>query len=243
MCKFEYALIAIAAVFTTVVLIFFIYTIYYNIGTKMELGSLSDWISSLSTFGTLVVALMAYRKAPEWMAQKHYNTVSKVIEEAVYEDLRKLSSLSLQYKSHIVHTCFTLKKSLNAKDDLPSNIKDTLDIVENLLIEFFNLSYSIQNRLKSISRYNYVITPYALNVAEEIKNTADNYNDLQTKFELSASEVTMLLCADEQAINLANKEISEIQIKSIELNMKLSNYIKSVYAENKSIDEFIMSKK
>ncbi|MGS1414164.1 hypothetical protein [Serratia marcescens] len=65
----------------------------------MEIGSISDWVSSLSTFGTLVIAGMAYRKAPEWMAQKHYDVVSKVIEEAVYEDLRKLSSLSYQYKN------------------------------------------------------------------------------------------------------------------------------------------------
>ncbi|WMT13512.1 hypothetical protein [Serratia fonticola] len=36
----------------------------------MEIGSLTDWISSLSTFGTFTIAYMAYRKAPEWLSQK-----------------------------------------------------------------------------------------------------------------------------------------------------------------------------
>lgn len=237
MRKVEYFLIIVVAVFLSVVLPIF------NKDNVMDFGNSSDIVSAFGTLGTLAVAFIALRKAPEWMAQKNYDIVSKVIEEAVYEDLRKLTSLSNQYKILIVQTGMILKRYLNAKDELPSSMKETLDKVENSLVDFFNLSYSIQNRLKSVSRYNYVITPYTLNVAEEIKKTADNYNALQTKFELAASKVPMLLYADEQEINLANKEISDIQLKSIQLNMKLSNYIKSVYAENKSIDEFIMSKK
>lgn len=36
----------------------------------MELGSLTDCISSLSTAGTLLVAYMAYKKAPDWISTK-----------------------------------------------------------------------------------------------------------------------------------------------------------------------------
>lgn len=36
----------------------------------MELGSLTDWISSLSTAGTLYIAYMAYKKAPDWISTK-----------------------------------------------------------------------------------------------------------------------------------------------------------------------------
>ncbi len=38
--------------------------------TKKNLGNLSDWISSLSTFGTLIVAYMAFKAAPKWIHQK-----------------------------------------------------------------------------------------------------------------------------------------------------------------------------
>lgn len=209
----------------------------------MELGSLTDWISSLSTAGTLLVAYMAYKKAPEWMAQKHYDVVSKVIEEAVYEDLRKLSSLSYQYKNQIMHTGLILKNCLSKKQRLPSNMEENSEKLEKILIEFFNLSYSIQNRLKSIPRYNYVITPYTLNVIDTIKKTADNYNNLQIQIEQVTPEVDALVYADDQAINLTKKEITEVQRESIDLNKNLADYIKSVYAENKSITEFIVIKK
>lgn len=102
----------------------------------MEIGSLTDWVSSLSTAGTLVVACMAYRKAPEWMAQKHYDVVSKVIEEAVYEDLRKLSSLSFQYKSQIMNISRILINAIKFKTGSPPNRKEDLNKLENVLIDF-----------------------------------------------------------------------------------------------------------
>ncbi|CZW16945.1 hypothetical protein ABK836_16385 [Enterobacter hormaechei] len=206
---------------------------------NFEWGSFTDWISSLSTLGTLGVAYAAYRKAPEWMYQKHYDMVSKVIEEAIYEDLRKLSSLSNQYKSLIVHTCMTLKTCLNKHEELPHHMTDTLDKVENLLIEFFNLSYSIQNRLKAIPRYSYIITPYAKNIIDNIKHTADSYNYLQIQFEQASSEVPMHMYADEEALRITTKEISDIQLEAIELNNSLKDFVKSIYDDNKPINEFI----
>ncbi|CAI0858395.1 Uncharacterised protein [Serratia quinivorans] len=209
----------------------------------MEIGSLTDWVSSLSTFGTLIVACMAYRKAPEWMAQKHYDVVSKVIEEAVYEDLRKLSSLSFQYKSQIMNTSRILINAIKLKTGSPPNSKEDLRKLENVLMDFFNLSYSIQNRLKAIPRYNYIITPYASNLIDEIKTAADYYNNLQTQFEMAVHESDSMLYADAPAIELTTKEIKDIQRDSITYHRRLSEYIKSVYAENKSIAEFITIKK
>lgn len=209
-------------------------------------GSVSDWftaicslLSAVGTLGTLGVAYAAYRKAPEWMSQKHYNVVSKIIEEAIYEDLRKLSSLSSQYKSHIVHTSNILKTCLKNKTDLPKDIEETLDKIENLLVEFFNLSYSMQNRLKAIPRYNYIITPYTVNIIENIKKAADSYNQVQTRFELAATEVPMLMNSDEEAISKTTKEIIDIQLEVIELNISIKDFVKSIYDDNKSITEFI----
>ena len=58
----------------SVVLLFFVCVCYLLCNKvqwcKIELGSFSDWVSSLSTFGTLIVAFLAYKKAPEWINQK-----------------------------------------------------------------------------------------------------------------------------------------------------------------------------
>lgn len=36
----------------------------------MEYGSLSDWVSSLCSFGTLIIAYKAYKAAPKWISKK-----------------------------------------------------------------------------------------------------------------------------------------------------------------------------
>lgn len=41
---------------------------------KKDIGNLSDWISSISTFLTLIVAYMAYKSAPKWLQQKYDET-------------------------------------------------------------------------------------------------------------------------------------------------------------------------
>jgi len=65
---------------------------------KIEYGSLSDWISSLSTFFTLVVAYMAYKAAPKWLQQKYdetaFSIASPLIEEKI--PLAKSSLRSLK---------------------------------------------------------------------------------------------------------------------------------------------------
>ena len=125
------------------------------------------------------------------------------------------------------------------KTDQPKDIEEALDKIENLLVEFFNLSYSIQNRLKAIPRYNYIITPYTVNIIENIKKAADSYNQVQTLFEMAASEVPMLMNTDEEAISKTTKKIIDIQLEIIELNISVKDFVKSIYDDNKSITEFI----
>ncbi|MFJ7500741.1 hypothetical protein ACIQ2O_13355 [Serratia grimesii] len=75
-----------------VVLILLI-TILCGFDTKI----ITDWISSLSTAGTLLVAYMAYKKAPQWIKEKNkhsgYNYASKLIDDTriVIEELKTLS--------------------------------------------------------------------------------------------------------------------------------------------------------
>ncbi|HAV1640170.1 TPA: hypothetical protein JG881_004329, partial [Enterobacter hormaechei subsp. xiangfangensis] len=67
------------------------YALFSGLG-KMEIGSISDWFSAIGTLGTLAVAVAAFRKAPDWMAQKHYDIVYGLIEKAVYKDLSQVKS-------------------------------------------------------------------------------------------------------------------------------------------------------
>lgn len=45
--------------------------------------------------------------------------------------------------------------------------------------------------------------------------------------------------ADEEALRITTKEISDIQLEAIELNNSLKDFVKSIYDDNKPINEFI----
>lgn len=51
----------------------------------MEYGSLSDWVSSLSTLGTFVIAAMAYKAAPDWISKKEHDLIFEIATEKIPE--------------------------------------------------------------------------------------------------------------------------------------------------------------
>ncbi|MGR4049056.1 hypothetical protein [Kosakonia cowanii] len=55
---------------------------------------LSDWVSSLATFGTFVVAVMAYRSAPNWFQQKKVEIGVEHVHSLLkdYDQLRNITS-------------------------------------------------------------------------------------------------------------------------------------------------------
>ncbi|MCC4104695.1 hypothetical protein [Serratia ureilytica] len=98
--------------------------------TKM----ITDWISSLSTAGTLLVAYMAYRKAPEWFESKH--------NEARYEYIREIINMIDKYTNKLESIGYAIlfgsyntsspelyKKYENAKFDILGDIIRTQDMI------------------------------------------------------------------------------------------------------------------
>lgn len=55
---------------TIIILLISLWYVLTKTFDKDSIGSLSDWISCLSTFFTLVVAFKAYKAAPNWINQK-----------------------------------------------------------------------------------------------------------------------------------------------------------------------------
>ncbi|HED6253324.1 TPA: hypothetical protein R5X33_001944 [Enterobacter cloacae] len=208
----------------------------------VEWGSVSDWFNTAGTIGTLLVAYAAYKKAPEWMAQKHYDTAHLIIEEAVYKDLRKLIPLSRDYKIHIIACSNSLIQCLNDKQEMPENMNELLVKIEGLMLDFYNLAFSIQISLKSLPRYNFTLTEYTNSIIDLLRSTCDTYNRNQFHFELAAHEVPALEYADPIAKTQTVNELINIRSEHIKLNKQLADFIKSVYEDNKPISDFIVSR-
>ncbi|MET3701437.1 hypothetical protein [Citrobacter sp. UYEF32] len=85
----EYRKINLTLIITVLALIFLIACVLLKIlffgDEKIEWGSITDWISSLSTFLTFVVAWKAYKAAPQWIKSKQneegFNHVKKLMSE------------------------------------------------------------------------------------------------------------------------------------------------------------------
>lgn len=60
----------------------------------MEYGNLSDWVSSLSTFGTFVIAAMAYKAAPDWISKKEHDLIFEIATEKIPEIKKNIEELN-----------------------------------------------------------------------------------------------------------------------------------------------------
>ncbi|MEN3754868.1 hypothetical protein ABC733_26070 [Mangrovibacter sp. SLW1] len=112
------------------------------VGHVMELGSISDWLSSLSTFGTLVVAYMAYKKAPEWMSQKRYDIVHSIINDLIYTSMVDLANKDFHLMVKLKHFASDLQSCLNGDKIALNSLDENFDYFET---KFLNLPiYHIQ---------------------------------------------------------------------------------------------------
>ncbi|MBP6436048.1 MAG: hypothetical protein KA288_01435 [Paludibacteraceae bacterium] len=59
----------------------------------MEYGSLSDWVSSLCSFGTLIIAYKAYKAAPKWISKKENEFFFEMASEKIPEFKRDIDEL------------------------------------------------------------------------------------------------------------------------------------------------------
>lgn len=85
----DYKKLNMALVITVIILLavatFAFLKVLFSDSNALEWGSVSDFISSISTFGTLLIAFFAYKAAPQWIQQKRneegFKHVSTMLED------------------------------------------------------------------------------------------------------------------------------------------------------------------
>lgn len=92
MKKLNTALI-ITVIMLLIVAILVLIKVLFTDMKGFEWGSVSDWFSTAGTLGTLLIAWMAYRKAPEWISQKKHDSAFDIAKKIIIEDLPELQEL------------------------------------------------------------------------------------------------------------------------------------------------------
>ncbi|WP_440482874.1 hypothetical protein [Serratia marcescens] len=128
----------------------------------MEIGSISDWLSSLSTFGTLVIAGMAYRKAPDWFESKRnetsYDHAKKIIDslEQTQHLFQKEAYIFLQNEHDINEE--REKKQEYSKFEILRMIFLVQELIYSC--EKYNIKPQIEINDYLLSVLNFVINPH-----------------------------------------------------------------------------------
>lgn len=219
-----------------------IYALFHGIG-KMEIGSISDWVSSLSTLGTLYVAAVALRKAPEWLDQKKYNIAHEIIENSIYNNLQKVRTTSQQLKLLFNANTTESIKALDAGVIHPSLEKIAYDL-DSLIDDYSVVTYSIINDLNKICRNGYVLSEYSTNIINTLKESNINYQNIFNYSFLTAFyEIESLKGSSEEAKSLTKQEFKSVIKEVNELHKNLAKFTSKIYSDNYPFEYFIISGK
>jgi len=204
---------------------------------KLELLNVSDWVGSISTFCTLIIALIAFTKAPDWIKQKHYEVAHQVVEEAVYGDLETIGKLSRDYRTHFINVNNIIRHKLNNENYVLTGLDANLELLLDSFDKLFDLSRSIQNKFLSVKRIGYELTPYSDEVVGELTYTVQHYEGLNGCLE-SLIAYTLNPNMYEEATKGVIKDIDNYQVAVKAINKRLHTFIDKIRNDNENINSF-----
>lgn len=241
--KTNTALLTIVCVLLIIVVLVLIKILFSDV-KGFEWGSVSDWFSTFGTLGTLLVACIALRNAPDWLAQKSYDNVHNIIEKAIYGDLVKVRGSSLRIKFKIIRLCRDFNHATEKMDGEPDTLNDSITDIENSLDELFLLTMHVGAQLITLSRYNYVLTEHSKNIISEMKMISSQYNDIHERLLTFTSNTSILYSHEHnQESMLSMQEGRDIQNQVRVVHDKLSKFISNIHSQNKPISSFAFYKK
>ncbi|WP_406808014.1 hypothetical protein [Enterobacter cloacae] len=135
--KLNMALFITVLVLLSVTVFAFLKVLFSDTKT-LEWGSVSDFISSVSTFGTLLVAFFAYKAAPQWIKQKRNE-----------EGFKHVSTMLEDYDSIIMKIEDIYFRFIC----IDPALADSKSMIQEIDIEVIRVS-SLSNKLDGCKRWN-----------------------------------------------------------------------------------------
>ncbi|MFW4168011.1 hypothetical protein [Klebsiella pneumoniae] len=140
-------------VVSIILLLFCCLIIAYAVGFSSilyEMEKFPDWLSSISTFGTLVVAYSAYKKAPEWISQRMHEDAFSLAKKIILDDYpslkEKIDNAGNQVSYNVIY--FDL-----LDDDCVVSISvDDCDKALSVFYDVQNSPTTIKSNLENLSK-------------------------------------------------------------------------------------------
>lgn len=206
---------------------------------KLELLNVSDWIGSLSTFCTLIVALVAFIKVPDWMNQKHYDLAHKLMNEIIHEDLLKLQMMIPDVRKGMVNLSDIFAKIIKGKEIDEAILQEKQSVVTSNVQAFMLQAASINFKSNKLNTYNFKCTPKMTQSLHVISNHVDVIANNFSELEIVCDEIFLIeLMKPEDKV----KELDSILkiARSFKVSsQELMKHISSITEAFRPIDEYI----
>nr|DAO56340.1 MAG TPA: hypothetical protein [Caudoviricetes sp.] len=216
--------------------------IWFSDSKGFEWGSVSDWFNTGGTVGTFIIALIALKKAPDWMAQKHYDIAYGIIEKSIFQDLPSIRSSSLHLHARIATIFRNVKMAIVNKTPIKDFTIEAINETDTMTINFHKECYAIINHLKSVNRTNYNLTEAARSVIDSLQESSGEYTSLYNELYKLVDYVKNEYTGDNEERAKLIKQTDLLIQSTIKNNDKLSAFINKTYHNNKPIADFIVRK-
>jgi hypothetical protein len=169
MRKIDIFLIAIVAIYLCLVLPIF------NKEHVMEFGNFSDILSALSTFGTLCIAYIAFRKAPEWLHQKKNEDGYLLAKELILDDYLNMYKKFRESTEKLREIQITLEYS----PDKISKAINTSECIKHIhsLKNNSMMFVDLNHKISKLSKFGYNLKKEVLHYNNEFRSM---YSELYT---------------------------------------------------------------
>ncbi|MGC1020285.1 hypothetical protein WKH71_05415 [Pantoea agglomerans] len=142
-------------------------------GVHFEFGNLMDFFNSLGTIGTLIVAYLAFKSAPQWLNQKlddHALEIAKELITTTYPTLAvKFRELSIHIENF--HICSSLIDTEEAYKDLSKELSN----LSEKILKIEDCCFNSKLQLDSLYKLGWHVKQVHLDDILKLQASMNNY--------------------------------------------------------------------
>ncbi|HBL7009288.1 TPA: hypothetical protein LSH92_004529 [Citrobacter koseri] len=170
--KLNYALRIIVLILSSITILIFIRALFFSTN-GFEWGSVSDWLSTASSAGTLYIAYLAYKNAPSWINKRKHDSAFEIAKKLIIDDLPELENIVNTSASNTID--LEWKFDLFSKDPKYFLKHDECSDILKILDEQKQFPFLIKKELRRLSKLGWNLTTEAEVNIDEILNAFDTF--------------------------------------------------------------------
>lgn len=217
-------------------------------GSKVDLGKVADWwagLSAIATVGTFLVALAAFKKAPDWFNQKIVEDGYVIANDIIYNDAPEIIILFNKFRVKLTAYCFNLRLNLDRKDINSSHTISLATATDNLVNELMSANLKLRKKINSLTRYKWFANEELTQKIDSISKLIADVNELKAEVDIDLEKVSVSIMYPEKREGLTEQEIDEFKdsvskiiVKCQKLHSDAVDLISSITDSNHPVSYF-----